>query len=172
MADKDDDLKYLYPADSVSSAAKQINEDDDLYGILVDIYRQGDTAHAKTRLEGTASNRKGRIGSIRVKGRGVPGFTDFLGKGPSQDRRNLIRNSLSSDKTVRREFAVQARKFLSERKAGDVVEAKRLRGGGKGKSRTAALLRASQGVTALGRTGLGASTSRVASMLGQAGGLG
>lgn len=146
--------KALYPSSSVSDSARRINADEDLFRILVAMYK---------------SERPGKH----------PGLVENHLGGATAKRQAKLRAKLSSDKKMRRKFAVEARKFLSERKAGDAVEAKRLKSG---KGRTSSVLAASRNAqtktTALGRAELSSSVSRVKSLLddsqrlGQAGALG
>lgn len=152
MVEEDDELKDLFPGSSVSKSADQILDDPDLYGILVSVYEKSDRTGRATKLRRNATK------TDRAK------------------QKDTLRSFLSSDKNARREFAVQARKFLSERNAGDAVEQQRLSLGGKGSSRTSSIIRAAQSATpnttALGRTSLSAGAGRVQSILGQMGALG
>ena len=159
-------LKALYPASSVSSAAKQIAGDPDLFGILMSVYEGMGTPHGKGRLA-----RLKALKSVTLADR--KRFSGQLTVSEDSHVRGELRAILSSDKRARREFAVQARKFLSERAAGDAVEKKRLR---TGQSRVGAIIKSQQTdptkTTALGRSGLSEGGSRVRSLLGQAGALG
>ena len=156
LTQEEKDLKNLFPGSSISNSARQISEDPDLFGMLVSLYERNGNTERVRRLKKIASKpNDGKTG-----------------------KRATLRAFLSSDKRARREFAVEARNFLSKRQAGDAVEKKRLSlGRGASGSRSASIIKAAKGadtqVTALGRTGLGAeSASRVRNMLGQVGALG
>ena len=131
---------------SLGSAAKQINKDEDLLALLVQLYRdEGREGRADRLARGAGESTSGRQGRIRAM--------------------------LSSNKKIRREFAVRARQFLTERQAGRAAESTRLRLAAPG--RTGSVIASSAD---LGRPGLSESRGRVAAMLerqlGQSGVLG
>ena len=132
---------------SLGSAAKQINKDEDLLSLLIQVYDdEGRTGRANKLRKGAGESTSGRQGRIRAM--------------------------LSSNKKIRRSFAVEARKFLTERQAGREAEQMRLKIGRGGRS--AATIASS--TEALGRPSLSEARGRVAAMLerqlGQSGVLG
>ncbi len=198
MPHKDND-RDLYPSSSVSNSAERINQDPDLLGILVNIYKKDYKNPGVERLkkqlnDSSLSEKERKRARVKLYGDGKPGRNEVgnrrflidriaaLPAGPSDEKRRLLSNMLANDKGPRRQFAVAARKFLSERAAADVVESKRLKGGSSGSRRSAAVIKASvnsqQANGILGRSGLSRDTGRVRNLLndsnrlGQSGALG
>jgi len=88
---------------------QQILDDPDLYGLLVNMYRElGEAAGG-----GKLSERAEALEAARGESEGR--------------RRSLLHNILDADKRPRREFAVRARQFMAERAAGRAAEEGRLR---------------------------------------------
>lgn len=106
MAEHDPD-KHLYTG-ARSRRVKQIDEDEDLFAMLIALYKED--PENKSRLR-----RAKRL--------------EAIAPGPSRERRAAIHGVLSTGMRARREFAVKARIFLSERNAGDTIEKKRLLSG-------------------------------------------
>jgi len=137
MAKEEDPDKHLYIG-SRSRRVKQIDDDEDLFAMLIALYKED--PDNKSRLR-----RAKRLEAVPP--------------GSSAKRRDAIRGVLSTGMRARREFAVKARIFLSERNAGDTIEKKRLL---RGVGRARALISANDN----------AGTSRVRDLLNEAGRLG
>lgn len=132
----------------------QILDDPDLYGLLVDMYRElGESTDSKL-MRDRAEALEAARSDTRTR------------------RASLIQNIFDADKRPRREFAVRARQFLTEREAGRVAEEGRLRRGKGKRRRVASTIQASAPNTLGGNAITQAASGRAANVLGQTGVLG